>query len=227
VGCRYGIGSDDPVVLQETNNTVVWLRPHDVIAKVGTRADSRESLVREFRVARALATIGAQVGEPLGSTTPRRHRATGYVVTLWIRLVHDPSVPPSSSTIGDSLQRLHEDLTRCDLRLPDFRVGIRRARLALIDESHALALAPDDRMFLREVTDARLPRLETRPFQSRPLHGEPHNGNCLLTESPAFGGSTSRAHAQDQSSGISPSCPKPLERAFRASIATSWRPCRR
>jgi hypothetical protein len=28
---------ENPLIVQETNNTVVWLRPSDVIAKVGTR----------------------------------------------------------------------------------------------------------------------------------------------------------------------------------------------
>ena len=35
VASRLGLHADDPVLIQETNNTVVWLRPHPVIAKVG------------------------------------------------------------------------------------------------------------------------------------------------------------------------------------------------
>jgi hypothetical protein len=33
---QFGILSTEPVVLQETSNTVVWLRPEPVIAKVGS-----------------------------------------------------------------------------------------------------------------------------------------------------------------------------------------------
>ena len=33
VAAEYGLISHDPVILQESNNTVVWLRPHAIIAK--------------------------------------------------------------------------------------------------------------------------------------------------------------------------------------------------
>jgi hypothetical protein len=36
VAAKYGFGVQDPVVVQETNNTVVWLRTHAISAKVGT-----------------------------------------------------------------------------------------------------------------------------------------------------------------------------------------------
>ncbi|MCR6679767.1 hypothetical protein NVV43_30725, partial [Escherichia marmotae] len=51
VGLRFGYETDDPLVVQESNNTVVWLRPHAVIAKEGKRSDSAVSLVRENEVA--------------------------------------------------------------------------------------------------------------------------------------------------------------------------------
>jgi len=35
VAARFDLPTDQPAVLQESNNTVVWLRPHPVIAKVG------------------------------------------------------------------------------------------------------------------------------------------------------------------------------------------------
>ncbi|MHB8498754.1 MAG: hypothetical protein ACYDES_12360 [Acidimicrobiales bacterium] len=79
VGLQLGVDSDDPLVLQESNNTVVWLRPHPVIAKVGTRADGAEGIVREHEVATALCSVGAPVVErssdrlslPLPSRTSR------------------------------------------------------------------------------------------------------------------------------------------------------------
>jgi hypothetical protein len=52
IAANHGIRADNPLLLQETNNTVVWLRPSDVIAKVGTRADSADELQREYEVAR-------------------------------------------------------------------------------------------------------------------------------------------------------------------------------
>jgi hypothetical protein len=55
VARQTGLDSDDPVLIQETNNTVVWLRPHPVVAKVGTRSASAETLVREHAAVSALS----------------------------------------------------------------------------------------------------------------------------------------------------------------------------
>lgn len=65
VGTEHGCEIADPVVLQETNNVVIWLRPSDVVAKVGRWPHSEERLVREHAVATALAEI-APIAKPFG-----------------------------------------------------------------------------------------------------------------------------------------------------------------
>ena len=50
-GRLCGTRSDDAVLIQESNETVVWLSPQSVIAKVATPADSAEGLIREHEVA--------------------------------------------------------------------------------------------------------------------------------------------------------------------------------
>jgi hypothetical protein len=59
VGSHQVFVTDSPILVQETNNTVVWLRPHAVIAKVGTRPHSNVALALEHRVATALAEESA------------------------------------------------------------------------------------------------------------------------------------------------------------------------
>ncbi|MDP9401729.1 MAG: aminoglycoside phosphotransferase family protein, partial [Actinomycetota bacterium] len=51
VGAAHGIEVSDPVLLHETNNTVVWLRPSPVVAKVATRADAKRDVRLEHAVA--------------------------------------------------------------------------------------------------------------------------------------------------------------------------------
>ncbi len=181
VGQHYGLSAADPVVVQETNNVVVWLRPHQVIAKVGTGRDRADGLRREYEVARSLAELGGPVAQPLLGTTPIVDAATGFTVTLWHRLEDDPALTPDAHTLGASLRDLHRVLAMCSVELPDFRKDVRRARGALDDESVLVPLASADRDFLRQVFDVLLPDLDGRQFRSRPLHGEPHDGNLLLT----------------------------------------------
>ena len=42
----FGFATNDLIVVQETNNTLVWLRPHAIIAKVGKWHHSADSLIR-------------------------------------------------------------------------------------------------------------------------------------------------------------------------------------
>lgn len=177
----YCIRVENPLLLQETNNTVVWLRPSDVIAKVGTHPASADGLVLEHEVARALAALGAAVAGPLAGSVPTTHQSTGFIVTLWNRLERDESTEATPSEVGESLGRLHEALVDCHVELPDFRVEIDRARRILDDPSRLPALMPSDRALLEEVFGGLLPTVEDAAFALRPLHGEPHEGNRLLT----------------------------------------------
>jgi aminoglycoside phosphotransferase (APT) family kinase protein len=181
IAAKYGIRADSPLLLQETNNTVVWLRPSDVIAKVGTRADSLHELQREYEVARDLAAFGAPVASPLVESPPTTDPSTGFIVTLWNRLEREESAEPPASAVAESLKRLHQAMDACTVELPDFRVDIRRSRRILQTRSRIPALAAGDRALLQQVFDALLPTIDASVLDSRPLHGEPHEGNRVPT----------------------------------------------
>ncbi len=178
---RLGVTVDRPVLVQETNNTVIWFAPHAIIAKVGTHSGSGERLVREHALASELATRSAPVASPLPGAAPVRDADTGFVVTLWCRLDHDQSARVSEPAVGASLRELHDALTVCGVGLPSFRLDLERARRALSDDVRLAALAPADRAFLRGAFDDLLDALDDRPLTERALHGEPHEGNLLIT----------------------------------------------
>ncbi len=62
---------DKPLLIQETNSTVVWLRPHSIIAKVGTHAESAEFLTREHEVASILTAAGSTDSSSVARYTSR------------------------------------------------------------------------------------------------------------------------------------------------------------
>lgn len=130
---QLGLTVDDPVLVQETNNTVIWVAPEAVVAKVGTHPGSDERLIREHAIAWKLAQRGAPVASPLPGATPVREAETGFVVTLWCRLDHDPSEPVRGQAVGASLRELYDALRGCSVELPSFRVDLDRARRALSD----------------------------------------------------------------------------------------------
>jgi hypothetical protein len=181
VAHQFGIDSDEPELLQETNHTVVWLRPRAVIAKVGTRRDAEENLIREFAVAAALSALDAPVVRPLPASIPTRHYDTGYFVTLWQRLKPDVGAEVIEVEVGDSLRKVHASLERSTVSLPNFKVSIDKARHALFDDTRMSAMPRVYRDFLRHSFDRVLTRLDDHEFRLRPLHGEPHAGNYITT----------------------------------------------
>ena len=131
VANQLGLILDEPLLIQETNNTVVWLKPSPIIAKVSrSHGDSAEALIREHDVASALAVRGAPIAPPLPGIGVMRDRETGLVVTLWIRLDHDPNAKGDGPIVGQSLIRIHEALDKCDVALPSFRAGLECTRLS-------------------------------------------------------------------------------------------------
>jgi Ser/Thr protein kinase RdoA (MazF antagonist) len=180
VGAAYGVGAAAPALLQETNNTVVWLRPFPVIAKVATRADSKLDVRLEHAVGSELAALGADIATPLPGAEPVEHPSTGFVVTLWERLERVNAEVPGRS-LSRSLAALHTALAKTCTKLPSFRAELMRARVALDDDTFMAALAPRDRTFLRSVYDAGLADLDGRDLDRQRLHGEPHDGNRVLT----------------------------------------------
>ena len=181
VADRLGLVVDDPVLIQETNNTIVWLRPNPAIAKVGTHAYSAETLVLEHDVAAALTVLGAPVVSPLLDVKPVRDPETGFVVTLWNRMDHDPNVVIDGKSVGRSLRQIHQGLSASNVPLPSFRVDLKRAQIALSDDARVGALAPGDRMFLRAAFAHLLAELNGFSFPEQGLHGDPAAGNFLMT----------------------------------------------
>lgn len=181
VAAAFGVASTDPKLLQETNNTVVWLRPEAVIAKVATRPDARNDLRLEHAIALELTAVGGEIAAPLPATRPIAHEDTGFVVTLWERLDGVDQAPMRSGDLLRSLGRLHGALAQTAYPLPTFRSSLTRARSALDDDTLMAAMRPADRVFLRADYDEGLTVLGDAATSEHRLHGEPHDANRILT----------------------------------------------
>jgi Phosphotransferase enzyme family len=183
VGAQYGYSTDEPVLLQETNNTVVWLRPHEVVAKVGTRSHSVEALKLEHAVAMAMAADVAPIAPPVAGAKPTIDPESRLLVTLWTRLEHDPDLEIATEDSAEVLRLLHEYLVRYSGPLPGFKEKLGRAREALADDRLMAALAATDRSMLRAAFDRWCDSVDSYEYAQQPLHGEPHDYNLLATSS--------------------------------------------
>lgn len=179
VAAAAGLGPATPTVLQDSNNVVVHLVPHPVVAKVGVRPDSHEVLGREVAVAAHVAAAGAPVAVPVGElhVSP----TSALPVSLWELLDRRPG-PPDDRALAAALDHVHAALADAPVTLPSWRVGLDHTRDALDDDARMAAMADDDLALLRHAF-ARWSDDATRRAEGshRPLHGEPHHGNVVVT----------------------------------------------
>jgi aminoglycoside phosphotransferase (APT) family kinase protein len=184
VARRLGMRDVDPVVLKDSSNLLVHLRPAPVVARVATttalvRSDVASWLERELALARYLAGRGAPAAAPSADLPPGPHRHDGLALSLWTHLPHDPDRMPPPEPVGRLLADLHRALRDYPDELPvaaplDDVDGV----LALLDRTGGTA--EDDLALLRAHRDRLAETLHTSG-PTQPLHGDAHPGNLLLT----------------------------------------------
>lgn len=174
VACARALGlpADDPEVIAEGYSVRVRLRPAPVVTRVVTvgrelRPDPLPWLEREVSVAQFLAASGVPIVAPWEDPGP--HIAEGLEVSLWHWAEHD-SREVSAAGFGAMLGLLHEALAPYPGDLPTL-VG------PLTDISAALTISPDPTLHRAAAELVPL----ALSWSGRPLHGDAHTGNVLMT----------------------------------------------
>jgi Phosphotransferase enzyme family len=183
VAARLGVVVDQPSILADSNNTIVWLAPAPVVAKVGTshfRDAELESLTRELAVASYLAGRGASVVAPAGAVDPGPHRWRNLSVTLWQHIPASETSTVEPQEVAAVLSSVHEALSGYREPLPRFDVELADAR-RLLQPRRSPALSLPDRRFLLGVVDELEATLPREVGELLPLHGSPHPGNWIHT----------------------------------------------
>ena len=148
---EHGVKRGRPVILKDSNHTIVHLAPEPIVAKVSVEKRFRQhssSLEREVLVARLLAEAGAPVTRPTSTLPPGPHYINGVELTFWDFCSHDPDAEISLSEAGRSLRVVHELLN--DIRpkiplLPTFTLQI--------DEANSLLRVPKKFLCYPKKTD--------------------------------------------------------------------------
>lgn len=176
VACARGLGlpADAPEVIAEGYSVRVRLAPAAVVTRVVTigrelRGDPLPWLEREVAVATFLAASSVPMVAPW--VDPGPHLAEGLEVSLWTWAEHDSRVVPQAE-FGRMLGALHEALSSYSGELPS---------LAGPRADIAAALSISSCPTLHRAAGALLALADTWP--SRPLHGDAHTGNVLMSPS--------------------------------------------
>lgn len=167
-----GLPADHPEVIAEGYSVRVRLHPAPVVTRVVTagrelRPDPLPWLEREVSVARHLTSSGVPIVGPWDDPGP--HMAEGLEVSLWQWAEHDSSQVPAAQ-FGAMLGPLHDALASYPGDLPPLAGP-------LTDISTALDTSSDTA--LHRAADELVPLAMSWP--RRPLHGDAHTGNILMT----------------------------------------------
>lgn len=174
VACARAVGLsvDHPEVIAEGYSVRVHLHPAPVVSRVVTlgrelRGHPRPWLEREVAVGMFLSASPVDVVAPWDAPGP--HVVDGRDVSLWRWVEHVPGTV-SGTDFGTMLEELHATLASYDADLPPL-VG------PLMDVAEALTRS-DDRV-LHRAAEELVPL--ARSWHRRPLHGDAHTGNVLMT----------------------------------------------
>lgn len=178
-----GVEVESPVSLRSTNNTVAWLAPSNVVAKVGL--DPRRARI-ELAAARTLAFQGAPVIAPSEVLGDLVHDVDGHAVTFW-RYVPPASVAPSSSSVATALALLHQHMRDLDDKgvetvTPYCDEPIRETMKRLgSDRAFARPLPAQDRRLLIAALGTAVAAVADAA-KSQLIHGSPHRFNIIANE---------------------------------------------
>jgi Ser/Thr protein kinase RdoA (MazF antagonist) len=179
IASRFGLSVAAPVVLSDSNNVVLWLRPAPVVAKVATGHYRR--LAVELAVAKHLLIQGAPIVAPADDLPQEVHHLEDWEVTFWTYQPHGRN-EPDPADLGGALCELHEALLSYQGPLPSYGDELSVVAEVLTGTGRIAALPAADRQLLASALSHFLAKLEQLHIEERPLHGSPHSGNLLVVD---------------------------------------------
>lgn len=156
------------------------LAPSPVVARVSLTLTGRgrEALERELAFALAAAELGAPVVPP---AEPHVFERDGRLITLWRHVEHRAPEQADAAAVGRSLRALHDALAGSEFGLERFdRLDEVAVKLATLEPDDAAG--EDDLVAMAAAIEVARARLAVLDLDERPIHGDAHFGNVLVTE---------------------------------------------
>lgn len=180
-----GLGTVTPKLLHLGNHTSVRLIPWPIVARVSSGPSfdySDGSIERELTIGNCLAGRLAPSVRPADIEEPGPHFVDGCAITFWAFVEGVPVTTEFDERMAAAaLRTLHDALAVVSCDLPSFMEKITSCESILAHADVAPRLAPADRSFLQNVFQRLSSDLKGLGGTFRPIHGDSHVGNALMT----------------------------------------------
>jgi Ser/Thr protein kinase RdoA (MazF antagonist) len=113
---------------------------------------------------------------------PRVHVRDGFAITLWT-WYEQSRREVSAADYATALERLHGGMAKIDVAVPHFTDRVAEAQHLVAGRDRTPELMDSDRELLGSTLRNQTRAIRTRFSGEQLLHGEPHPGNLLTTES--------------------------------------------
>jgi len=184
IAASLDLPADDAIVLQSSNNLALRLLPCDVFARVAHVG--QEVAQFEIDLAQRLVEAGCPVAALEPRVEPRVHERDGFAVILWTYYEPVTPVGVTPAAYTDALEQLHAGMRKLDVTTPHFTDRVTEAQQLVGSGDRTPGLADAHRDLLRRTLEGRRRAIVDRVDRGAAeqlLHGEPHPGNMLSTES--------------------------------------------
>jgi phosphotransferase family enzyme len=180
VASGLDLAAADARVLHNSNKLTLRLLPCDVVARVAFAG--HEAFHVELEIGRRLAEIEVPVASLEPRVEPRVHERHGFVVTLWT-YYEQARQELSPTDYAKALERLHAGMANVDVTVPHFSDRVAEAQQLVASLDRTPGLEDSERKLLSSTLRSQRREISERSSDEQLLHGEPHAGNLLNTES--------------------------------------------
>ena len=184
IAAAYHVKSDAPVLLKDSNNTVIHLAPAPVVAKVATSTIKRRNgsnLEHELNIALHLAGLSAPIVPPSDEIPPAIYRRAGLEVTFWQYCAGEVREEIDRPELVAAIKQFHAAFASYQGALHSFTEQYEECYALLDSDRLSPELATSDRQFLRQVYEHLSASLQTFDCERVPAHTEIHGGNVIWT----------------------------------------------